>query len=449
MVCSNLKGITFENWSKTFTCKPEYFFEPKNRDELLEVLAFARQRGKKVRVVGSGFSPSDIACTSEVMISMLGLNRVLKVDKANAVVKAEAGITLKRLNEVELGLNGLALMSLGAVSDITLGGAIATGVHGSGLNYGIFSMQVLEMELITSDGQRLCCSRTDNEDVFLAACCGLGSVGIVVTATVKCEPAFRLRETRYSCQLQQVLENLDVHLQSSDHFRCLWYPHTDTAVCFHLSRTKEEPTRPSFVEGIYLWIVEYAFGYYAMEFLLYLSTWFPSWVPWLNGLFLRVIFAPRRQRVDVSYRVFNYECRFKQHVNEWSIPRENTALALWKLKEWIDSTPGAYVHIPVEIRFAQADDIYLSPASGRDSCYINVIMYRPYGKHVAYEVYWAAYEGIMKSLGGRPHWAKAYNATAKEIHAMYPNFSKWCAIRKKLDPQGMFLNPYMERILGS
>lgn len=79
MVCSNLKGITFENWSKTFTCKPEYFFEPKNRDELLEVLAFARQRGKKVRVVGSGFSPSDIACTSEVMISMLGLNRVLKV----------------------------------------------------------------------------------------------------------------------------------------------------------------------------------------------------------------------------------------------------------------------------------------------------------------------------------------------------------------------------------
>lgn len=107
---------------------------------------------------------------------------------------------------MELGLNGLALMSLGAVSDITLGGAIATGVHGSGLNYGIFSTQVLEMELITSDGQRLCCSRTDNEDVFLAACCGLGSVGIVVTATVKCEPAFRLRETRYSCQLQQHME---------------------------------------------------------------------------------------------------------------------------------------------------------------------------------------------------------------------------------------------------
>lgn len=448
MVCSSLEGVTFENWSKTFACRPEHFFEPKNQDELLEVLDFARQHGKKVRVVGAGLSPSDIACTSEVMISMLHLNKVLKVDKASGIVKAEAGITLKRLNEV-LSQNGLALMSLGAVSDITLGGAIATGVHGSGLKYGIFSTQVLDIELITSDGQRLWCSETQNEEVFRAACCGLGSIGIVITATVQCEPTFRLREVRYSCELQQVLENLDVHLQSSDHFRCLWYPHTDSAVCFHLTRTNDEITKPSFLGAFYSWIVEYAFGYYVMEFLLYLSTWFPSWVPWLNKMFLNVVFAPRRQRVDVSYRVFNYECRFKQHVNEWSIPRENTALALWKLKEWIDNTPGVYVHIPVEVRFVRADNIYLSPASGRDSCYINVIMYRPYGKKVPYEHYWAAYESIMKSLGGRPHWAKAYDATSKEFQRMYPNFSKWCSIRQKLDPQDMFMNSYMERVLGS
>lgn len=449
MVRSSLKGFTFENWSKTFSCKPEYLFQPENEEELLEVLDFARQRGKKVRVVGAGFSPSDITCTSEVMISMLHLNRVLKVDKASATVKAEAGVTLKQLNEVELAQNDLALVSLGAVSDITLGGAISTGVHGSGRNYGIFSTQVLEMEIVTSDGEKMRCSRSENEEVFLAACCGLGAIGIILTVTVLCEPVFSLRENRYACKLGQVLENLDVHLQSSDHFRCLWYPHTDTAVCFHLTRTKEDTTKPSLMSRLYFWFVEYAFGYYGMEFLLYLSTWFPSWVPWLNRLFLNVIFAPRHERVDVSYRVFNYECRFKQHVNEWSIPRENTALALWKLKEWTDTTPNVYVHIPVEIRFVRADDIYLSPAFGRDSCYINVIMYRPYGKKVAYERYWAAYESIMRSLGGRPHWAKAYDATGKEFREMYPSFSKWCAIRQKLDPNGMFLNPYMERVLSS
>lgn len=52
------------------------------------------------------------------------------------------------------------------------------------------------------------------------------------------------------------------------------------------------------------------------------------------------------------------------------------------------------------------DDIYLSPAYGRDSTYINIIMYRPYGKDVPYQEYWNQYENIMKSALGRPHWAK-------------------------------------------
>ncbi len=77
-----------------------------------------------------------------------------------------------------------------------------------------------------------------------------------------------------------------------------------------------------------------------------------------------------------------------------------------ELKEWIDSTPNIYVHFPVEVRFVKEDDIYLSPAFGRDSTFINIIMYRPYGKDVSHSQYWNQYEKIMKEAGGRPHWAK-------------------------------------------
>ncbi|EEC00808.1 D-arabinono-1, 4-lactone oxidase, putative, partial [Ixodes scapularis] len=394
---SAIKGVTFENWSKTFSCKPEYLFAPRSKDELCEVLEFALQRSMKVRVVGAGYSPSDIACTSDVMISMRSMDKVLEVNKEKMTVKAEAGVTLKRLNEVELAKNGLALSSLGAVSEITLGGAIATGTHGSGLNFGILSTQVLELELVTCLGKTLVCSRESNPEVFLAAACGLGAIGVVVAVTVQCEPAFRLRESRYSCALQRVLENLDVHLKSSDHFRCLWYPHTDTAVCFHLTRTDED------YSAFMFWQVSSS-QYKSRLLIVLASCWVPPLVPWLNRLFLWAVFAPPKQRVDLSHRVFNYECRFKQHVNEWSIPRQKTAVALWKLKEWIDNTPDMYVHIPVEVRFVRQDDIFLSPACGRDSCYINVIM--PYGRTVPHERYWAAYEGIMRGLGGRPHWAK-------------------------------------------
>lgn len=79
MAVSAVKGATFENWSKTFSCSPEYLFIPKDEDEVRQVLEFARQQNKRVRVVGGGLSPSDIACTSDVMLSMRRMDRVLEV----------------------------------------------------------------------------------------------------------------------------------------------------------------------------------------------------------------------------------------------------------------------------------------------------------------------------------------------------------------------------------
>ena len=79
---------------------------------------------------------------------------------------------------------------------------------------------------------------------------------------------------------------------------------------------------------------------------------------------------------------------------------------LTELRRFLDTNPDVRVHFPVEVRFVAADEIYLSPAYGRDSCYINIIMYRPFGKHVPFKSWWNAYEKIVREAGGRPHWAK-------------------------------------------
>ena len=46
-----------------------------------------------------------------------------------------------------------------------------------------------------------------------------------------------------------------------------------------------------------------------------------------------------------------------------------------KLKAYLDSGK-VYAHMWCEIRFAKKDDIYLSPAFGRETTYLNIIMYR-------------------------------------------------------------------------
>jgi L-gulonolactone oxidase len=172
-------------------------------------------------------------------------------------------------------------------------------------------------------------------------------------------------------------------------------------------------------------------------------------VPTVNRLAFSLLYSKPSERIDVSYKIFNFECLFKQHVNEWSIPTEKAPQVLLELRRWIDATKNMVVHFPVEVRFVKGDDIYLSPASGRDSCYINIIMYRPYGKHVDYQQYWNSYEQIMREAGGRPHWAKAHRETAVEFVKMYPYFRAWAQVRKRMDPINMFSNAYLDRIFAT
>ncbi|OPJ70697.1 hypothetical protein AV530_008463 [Patagioenas fasciata monilis] len=71
-------GVKFQNWAKTYGSSPELYFQPTSVEEIREILDMARQRHKRVKVVGGGHSPSDIACTDDFMIQMGKMNRVLK-----------------------------------------------------------------------------------------------------------------------------------------------------------------------------------------------------------------------------------------------------------------------------------------------------------------------------------------------------------------------------------
>ncbi|XP_059693652.1 L-gulonolactone oxidase-like, partial [Haemorhous mexicanus] len=363
------------------------------------ILELARQRGKRVKVVGGGHSPSDIACTDGFMIHMGHLNRVLQVDKEKLQVKVEAGILLSELNR-QLDKHGMALANLGAVSEVTAAGVIGTGTHNTGIQHGILPTQVVALSLLLASGEVLECSGAVNAELFGAARLHLGALGVVLDVTFQCVPQFRLREVAFPSTLTQVLDGLEEHLQNSQYFRFLWFPHTENVRVIYQDPTEQPPSSSS------SWFWDYAVGYHLLEFLLWISSFFPSLVVWINRVFFRLLFSSRSENVDRSHRVLNYECRFRQHVQDWAIPIGSTRAALLELKAALDRDPGIGAHFPVEIRFCRRDEIPLSPCFRRDSCYINVIMYRPYGREAPRGRYWLLYEGIMRRHGGRPHWAK-------------------------------------------
>jgi D-arabinono-1,4-lactone oxidase len=111
------------------------------------------------------------------------------------------------------------------------------------------------------------------------------------------------------------------------------------------------------------------------------------------------------------------------------------------------SAEKLYVHAPVEVRVTDSSKSktprpYLEPTSTDEpTLYLNATLYRPYNSDPpCMERYYQGFEYLMKELGGRPHWAKNFQTTGKEIDTMYgKDLEEWRDIRTEHDPEGMFV----------
>ena len=147
--------------------------------------------------------------------------------------------------------------------------------------------------------------------------------------------------------------------------------------------------------------------------------------------------------VDEAHRVFASVRLVKFQEMEYNLPTEHFAAAIQEIDATI-RREHFQVHFPIECRFVQQDDIYLSPASGRESCYIAVHMF----KGMPYREYFDAMEAIFKKYNGRPHWGKMHTRQAADLRTLYPHWDDFQSARQQLDSQRVFTSPYLESILG-
>ncbi|NDC44788.1 MAG: hypothetical protein EBZ55_01695 [Actinobacteria bacterium] len=128
---------------------------------------------------------------------------------------------------------------------------------------------------------------------------------------------------------------------------------------------------------------------------------------------------------------------------EYSIPYDALPEALSRVRAMVDAR-GFTVSFPVEVRSVKGDDIPLSTATGRDSAYIAVHMY----KGTEFEPYFRAVEEIMSDYSGRPHWGKLHFQDRNYLDRVYPELASFGELRDQMDPEGTFTNAYLNRVLG-
>ncbi len=432
----------WSNWAGNQSATGVAQAHPSSTAEIAEVVQAARAENRRVRPVGSGHSFTGIARPDPPAVQLV-LDRhaeLIHLDAAAGLVTVSAGMPLHRLN-VLLATAGLAMTNLGDIDRQTISGAISTGTHGTGAQFGGIANQIRAMELVLADGSVLSCSAEQNGDVFAAARIGLSALGIVSTITLAVEPLFALHAQEGPARLEEILDRFDEWTEEVDHVEFYWFPHT------RMTSVKRNTRRPLDAGPLQPlprwrgWLDDELLANTVFGAVVGLGRRAPATVRPMAQLTARAL-SPR-SFTDLSHRVFTSPRRVRFQEMEYAVPR---AALLPALRELVGAVEASHLRVgfPVEVRVAAADDITLSTASGRDSGYLAVHL--PASADPT--AYFGLVERIMSGHEGRPHWGKLHTLDAATLSGRYPRFAEFVALRDRLDPQGLFRNEYLDRVLG-
>jgi len=176
--------------------------EMKSEDTLRKIQDFVKGNNEII-ARGNGRCYGD-ASLSEHIFSTKRLNKLISFDRLNGIIECESGVLLSEILEVTVP-QGYFLYVTPGTKFISVGGAIASDVHGKNHHAeGCFSEYVLSFSLLNENGV-LSCSRTENADKYWATIGGMGLTGIILSARFKLKNI----ETAYIRQESIKAENLD------------------------------------------------------------------------------------------------------------------------------------------------------------------------------------------------------------------------------------------------
>ncbi|MFC7245979.1 FAD-binding protein [Catellatospora aurea] len=406
------------NWAGNVTFSAARLHRPSTVDELRAAVAGARH----VRALGTGHSFNRIADTPHDLVTAARLPRIADLDRARSTVRVSAGTRYGELAPY-LHRHGYALHNLGSLPHISIAGAVATGTHGSGDRNGNLATAVRGIELVTADGDLI---EVDDADLP-GSVVSLGALGVVTALTLDVLPTFDVRQHVYEHLPRTALE---------DHF--------DEVFGAAYSVSLFTRWRGPDVEQV--WLKQHADA-----------------EPLGADLFgARPADGPRHPIVTMSpvhctaqrgepgpwhERLPHFRLDFTPSAgdelqSEYFVPRSRALEALAALHTIADRI--ALVVQVSEIRSIAADDLWLSPAQGRDSIAFHFTWI---ADEAAVAPVVAAVEDRLIPLGARPHWGKLFGLEPALVRAQYPHLPAFTALATRLDPAGKFRNPFLDRYL--
>jgi L-gulonolactone oxidase len=428
-------GHAWVSWNGNIVHTYETLHRPRTEEELAAAVRDARS----VRVTGNKQSSADIVAGTDTLIDLSEYDSIVEVDETRRRITVQAGMTLKSFMQ-EIESRGWTFSCLPDIDTVTIGGALCTGTHGTAGSAHPLAESMVAARLVTADGGVEEIHETS--EIMPAVRNALGTLGVFSTVTFELDPLYYLRVEEQAVRDEVWLANYRRWLSEYDFLRIIWLPHTGYGWVVLGERIDadtpvEERSAPRFVRH----------RREVSKFLYKRTVRFPRFTRLANRLLRWLFFNHRTVEKGTLYGATVTKSRGSTlELAEWTVAMDRFEELFAELRERLESTENdAYAHIPMDIRFLAADETWLSTAYGRDTVTVGCVTRNP--EHAEEYAAFDMVEDLFLSYGGRPHWAKRFKATGDELRPLYPRWDDFVALRRRMDPDDKFLNPYLERMV--
>jgi xylitol oxidase len=409
-------GVPHTNWAGNIAFSAARVRRPESIDELRRIVRTSGQ----VRALGSGHSFSPIADSPGDLVLLDALPRRADIDPGRSELTVTAGLSY---SEVAVGLDraGLALANLASLPHISVAGSCATGTHGSGDTQRCLAASVTALRMVAADGELIELRSDTGSGSFAGSVVALGALGIVTHVTLAVEPAFEVAQSVYlDIPLDEISGRFGQVFGAAYSVSAFTTWRSGMASVFLKCRTDQPEPRwtggrpaPSPVNPVPELSAESCTEQMGI----------PG--PWHERLpHFRPDFMPSSSGEELQ--------------SEFFLPREAAPAAFAALRD-VSAVVAPVLQIS-EVRTVRGDDLWLSPACGRDSVTFHFTWVKD---DAAIRPAMAAVEERLMPLGARPHWGKITSACPAEIIASYPRRSDFERLMAQYDPAGKFRNSFL------
>ena len=155
---------------------------PKNNDDITNLYKKGIALNSITRGLGRSYGDSSL---DNSIISLKNYEKYIKFDNELGTLECSSNYSLNEILKLIVKKGWFFNVTPGS-KFITIGGAIASDVHGKNHHLdGSFCDYIFSFKIITSQGVLYNCSKEENLELFQASCGGMGLTGIIVSAKIK------------------------------------------------------------------------------------------------------------------------------------------------------------------------------------------------------------------------------------------------------------------------